>query len=192
MRWLEHVFEGILWKSRLVVLVAVIASLLVSFAIFFMATVDVGYMLLHLTHYPDLPKGEREMLHDETITHVVQVIDGYLLATVLLIFALGLYELFISRIDQADYSDASRILSIRNLDDLKNRLAKVILMILIVKFFEHAIGMKFATPFDMLYFAGGIALIGLALFLAHKAENSHHAQADHGTRGGKNDAGGGH
>ncbi len=184
MKKIEWLFETFLWNSRLVVLVAVIASLAVAFAIFFIATVDVWFMLAHLLHYPDLPPGERAILHDETIKHVVQVIDGYLLATVLLIFSLGIYELFVSRIDAADSASASRILSVRNLDDLKNRLAKVILMILVVKFFEHAISMKFESPQDMLSFAGGIALIGLALYLTHAAER-HGATTDPGGRGRK-------
>ena len=171
LRLLERIFEGFLWHSRLIVLVAVIASLIVSLAVFFVTSVDVYYLVSELGHYAGLEKGDRKDLHDQTIKHVVQVIDGYLLATVLLIFSLGLYELFISRIDQADESSASRILSIRNLDDLKNRLAKVILMILVVKFFDHAIGMKFDSATGMLYFAGGIALIGLALFFTHAAEH---------------------
>ncbi len=176
MKKIEWLFEGFLWNSRLIVLVAVMASLAVSFAIFFIATVDVWFMLVHLLDYPDLPEGDRAILHDQTIKHVVQVIDGYLLATVLLIFSLGIYELFISRIDQADEASASRILSVRNLDDLKNRLAKVILMILVVKFFEHAISMKFENPLDMLSFAGGISLIGLALYLTHAAEKNGHSE----------------
>jgi len=176
LRLIEWIFEGILWNSRLVVLVAVVASLIVSLAVFFVTSVDVYYLVSELGHYAGLEQGDRANLHDQTIKHVVQVIDGYLLATVLLIFSLGLYELFISRIDQADDSSASRILSIRNLDDLKNRLAKVILMILVVKFFDHAIGMKFESATGMLYFAGGIALVGLALFLTHAAEH-HNAKS---------------
>ena len=178
LRWLEWFFEGILWNTRLVVLLAVVASLIVSLAVFFVTSVDVYYLVTELGHYAGLQQGDRADLHVQTIKHVVQVIDGYLLATVLLIFSLGLYELFISRIDQADESSASRILSIRNLDDLKNRLAKVILMILVVKFFDHAIGMKFESATGMLYFAGGIALIGLALFLTHAAE--HHTGGHRG------------
>ncbi len=182
LRLIEWLFEGFLWNARLVVLVAVLASLVVSLAVFFVTTVDVFYLVLELEHYAGLDSAGRGDVHDQTIRHVVQVIDGYLLATVLLIFSLGLYELFISRIDQADESTASRILSIRNLDDLKNRLAKVILMILIVKFFDYAIGMKFKEPLDILSFAGGIALIGLALYLAHGAE--HHAgHGNHGNGG---------
>ena len=173
LRFIEWLFEGFLWNTRLIVLVAVLASLVVSLAVFFVTTVDVWYLVLELEHYAGLDQATRANVHDQTIKHVVQVIDGYLLATVLLIFSLGLYELFISRIDQADEAASSRILSIRNLDDLKNRLAKVILMILIVKFFDYAVGMKFKTPLDMLSFAGGIALIGLALYLAHGAEHRH-------------------
>jgi uncharacterized membrane protein YqhA len=65
-------------------------------------------------------------------------------------------------------------LFINNLDDLKNRLAKVILMILIVKFFEHALNMHFDTAINLLAFSGGIALIGLALYLSHAGEHGKH------------------
>ena len=104
--------------------------------------------------------------------HVVEIVDGYLLATVMLIFALGLYELFISKIDMAENDEtSSNVLMITSLDDLKGRLAKVILMILIVKFFEHAIKMSFNNPLDLLYLAGGITLIGLAIYLSHAGEH---------------------
>lgn len=98
-----------------------------------------------------------------------------MLATVLLNFAPGLYELFISKIDQAsEVKNASQVLLIQSLDDLKARLAKVILMILIVKFFEFALDMTFETPMHLLQFAGGLALIGLALYLSHAAEKPGH------------------
>jgi uncharacterized membrane protein YqhA len=101
----------------------------------------------------------------------VDVVDGYLLALVMLIFGLGMYELFVSDIGQARGSKASsKILVIDSLDDLKNRLAKVILMILIVRLFEHAFRMQVQTMLDLLYFAAAVALVGLALFLTHKSE----------------------
>ena len=138
---------------------------------FYMATIDAAYMISHLADYPYLENEARIQLRSETITHVVELIDGYLLATVLLIFGLGLYELFISKIDLAENSEmASKVLLIHSLDDLKARLAKVILMILIVKYFEFALSMTFSTPMDLLLFAAGIALIGLSLFLSHAGE----------------------
>ncbi len=174
MKKVEKIFETLLWDSRFVVIFAVIASLLSALAMFFMATVDAWYMMSHLLEYasPALDSAARYALRSTTITHVVEIVDGYLLATVLLIFALGLYELFISKIDMAEaHETSSNVLLISSLDDLKNRLAKVILMILIVKFFEHAIGLNFNSPQALLYLAGGISLLGLALFLSHAAEH---------------------
>jgi uncharacterized membrane protein YqhA len=182
MKKVEKIFETLLWDSRFVVIFAVIASLLTALAMFFMATVDAWYMLSHLLEYasPALDAASRYALRSATITHVVEIIDGYLLATVLLIFSLGLYELFISKIDMAEGSEtSSNVLLINSLDDLKARLAKVILMILIVKFFEHAISLSFDTPVSLLYLAGGIALLGLALYLSHAAEHTSNGGKSH-------------
>jgi len=173
MKLLEAIFEGALWNSRFVIIAAVIGSLLSGIAIFYMATVDVMQLVLHALHYADasLTEEARKALHDSTVTHIVEVVDGYLLATVMLIFSLGMYELFISDIDQAHGSKASsKILVISSLDDLKSRLAKVILMILIVTLFQEAIHMKLSTPLDLVYLGGSIALIALALYFSHAAE----------------------
>ncbi|MFN3919722.1 MAG: YqhA family protein [Methylohalobius sp.] len=169
---LEAWLENFLWGSRAIVLVAVLASLMTAFAVFYLATVDTWLLVREIYHYADTSLSEvaRKEIRSQAITHVVEVIDGYLLATVLLIFALGLYELFISALDQARRSESfAKVLIINNLDDLKSRLGKVILIILIVRFFEQGLKMEFARPLDLLAFAGGIALVGLALFLSHSA-----------------------
>lgn len=171
MNKLEEWFENALWSSRFIVLFAVISSLATALVMFFMATVDAWMLVTHLLDYlsPDLVGEARANFRSAAVTHVVEIIDGYLLATVLLIFALGLYELFISRIEAAEKSEtSSSVMIIHSLDDLKARLAKVILMILIVRYFEHAVSMKFVNPMDLLLLAGGIALIGLALYLTHE------------------------
>ena len=165
LNFIEKWFESCLWNGRFVVVLVVVASMAAAFAIFYMATVDVIYLVNHMLHYADssLTEGARKLLHDQTISHVVEVVDGYLLATFMLIFSFGMYELFISE-------TSSKILVISNLDDLKARLAKVILMILIVTLFEEALNMKITSALDLFYLSGAIALIGAALFLTHKAE----------------------
>lgn len=170
----ERVFEQFLWSSRFIVISAVVASLLASFTMFYVATTDAFYMLGHIIGYalPSMPEEARAELRGATVAHVVEIVDGYLLGTVMLIFALGLYELFISKIDDAAGEKvSSNVLVIHSLDDLKARLAKVILMILVVKFFEHAIGMHYDSPLSLLYLSGGIALIGLSLYLTHASED---------------------
>ena len=173
MKLLEKLFESVLWNSRFVIITAVVGSLMAGFAIFYMASVDVFNLFMHSLHYGDpvLSEEARKALHDGTVSHIVEVVDGYLLATVMFIFSLGLYELFISDIDEAHGSKASsKILVINNLDDLKSKLAKVILMIMIVTLFEEAISMHITSPIDLVYFGAAIALISLALYLTHAAD----------------------
>lgn len=170
---LEKLFEGALWNSRFMVLTAVVGSLLAGVAIFYMATVDVVNLFSHALHYADssLTPEARKALHDATVSHIVEVVDGYLLATVMMIFSLGMYELFISDIDQAHGSKASsKILVINSLDDLKSRLAKVILMIMIVTLFEEALNMHLTSPLDLVYLGAAIALIAVALYFTHASE----------------------
>ncbi len=182
MKFIESIFEGGLWNSRFIILAAVLGSLFAGFAIFYMATIDVWNLVQHVVHYgdADMTEAARKALHDNTVTHIVEVVDGYLLATVMLIFSLGLYELFISDIDQAHGNkSSSKILVINSLDDLKSRLAKVVIMIMIVTLFEQALNMKMQTPLDLLYLGGSIALIAGALYLSHAGEGKHSAEAGH-------------
>lgn len=167
---MENLFEIFLWNSRLIVFVAVIGSLFTAFGMFYLTFVDVYYTLAHLVNYASLETAERAALKAETVAHVVSSVDGFLLGTIMLIFSLGLYELFISKIDIAEKSQgASKILFIRSLDDLKDRLAKVIVMILIVMFFEQAIFLKPTEPLELLYYSLAIMLIAAALYFSHKA-----------------------
>ncbi|QCU91085.1 YqhA family protein [Thiomicrorhabdus sediminis] len=167
---MERTFEGVLWNSRFIVLLAVVASLIMAVGIFYVTAVEVYFTISHLAHYHELADAERAELKALTVAHVVGAVDGFLLGTVMLIFSLGLYELFISRIDAAEgNSSSSQILMINSLDDLKDKLAKVILMILIVMFFEQAIFLKPTGPLELLYYSLAIMLVAGALYLSHKA-----------------------
>ena len=177
---IEWLFEYLLWKSRYIVLTAVISSLLSSFILFFVATGEVFGLLGKVVakYFCSDPSSAishvSEGFHNDVVSTVIGAVDDYLLATVLLIFALGLYELFISKIDHAekDAQHGSRILLIKNLDDLKDRLAKVILMILIVTFFKNVIHSTFEQPLQILYLGGGILFVALALYFTHRSRVS--------------------
>lgn len=170
MKLLEKYFEKFLWNSRFMVLAAVISSLLLSLLLFVITAIDVGLLFLHAGEYLDATVEVRKILKTEMVAHIVGAIDGFLLATILLIFALGLYELFISDIDDAKKSErSSKVLIINSLDDLKSKLAKVILMILVVTFFELSLSMTFVAVLDLVYFALGILMVSLALYFGSKS-----------------------
>jgi uncharacterized membrane protein YqhA len=54
-------------------------------------------------------------------------------------------------------------LAIHNLDQLKDKIAKVIVMVLVVNFFQRVLHTNFATPLEMLYFALSIAALAIGL-----------------------------
>jgi len=171
MKWIEKTFESILWNSRLVILLAVVASMVSAIILFLIATWDVWIMTVHVWQYVTGQSVELyDVFHDNLVGHIIGAVDDFLLGTVLLIFSMGLYELFISKIGAAENTEhGSNILLIKSLDDLKDRLAKVILMILIVSFFKHVIHASFVEPINILMLGGGILCVSLALYFGHKA-----------------------
>jgi len=167
--------ETILWNSRLAMIVAVFASMAVAMGAFYLATVDMVEVFQHLTHYTETHGEHRTKLREEVVSGIIEVIDGYLLAATMIIFALGLYELFINKIEAAVESEhAENILLIRSLDDLKDRLAKMILLMLAIKFFEQAGRMNFQSPLDLLYLAFGVILVAGSIVLTHIGHGHKH------------------
>ncbi len=139
--------------------------------LYVLVTIQAFRLPLHVVAFfeSDLSVSDRSALYTEAIANIAAVIDGYLFATIMLIFAMGLYELFISKIEIAENNElAKRILLIRSIDDLKDRLSKVIFLVLIVKYFEYALHGSYSTPSSLLQLAAGILMIAGALWLTSR------------------------
>jgi uncharacterized membrane protein YqhA len=168
MTMIRRAFESFLWNFRYITLLAVIASLIGALAMFYVAGLDVltGFHKLALYADKTLPEDVHAKLRGSIIASVAQFVDAFLFALVLLIFALGIYELFIGKIEAAENSPiGERIMLVHTLDDLKDRLAKVIFLILIVRYFESALDTPVVTPRDLLSLAAGVLLIAISLYL---------------------------
>ncbi len=164
-------FEKLLWSSRYMTLLAVWSCIAGMAMLFVLSAVDMSKLLIEFVDVYFLGH-EMENFHTVVVSHVITAVDDFLLAMVLLIFGLGVYELHISKIEFAREDDsAGAILQIKSLDDLKDRLGKVILMILIVSFFKNVLSVKFDDPLNILYMGGGIALVALAGYLGHKGSS---------------------
>jgi len=87
-----------------------------------------------------------------------------------LIFGFGVYELFISEIDFPKGKFADSTLKINSLDQLKNKIIKVIIIVLIVKFFEKVLKLShnFTTPHDLLLFSLSISSICIGYYLINR------------------------
>lgn len=176
MNKLEQIFERLLWESRLMVIFSVIASILAAFTLVIIGTYDILLIFKELFHaFSD--QEVYEQFHKDAITHIISAIDAYLISTVLLIFGIGLYELFVSKIDYAEKDTrSSRILIVHSLDQLKDKLAKVIVMVLIVTFFKHAVKYSYEEVLNLLYLGIGIFLIALAIYLLAKSHEAHKSE----------------
>ncbi len=164
MKKLEVLFETFLWKSRLLVILAVISSLISSLALFIAGFLEIMLPLIKFVGTLDY-----KMLSKKLVTSAIASIDMFLIATFLLIFALGLYELFVSKIDVIEKDPrSSKVLFITTLEDLKTKLGRVVIMVLIVTFFKRAIDMDYKTPLEILYLSAGALGIALALYFSHK------------------------
>ena len=71
-------------------------------------------------------------------------------------------------IDIARKDEDVTILEIKDLDELKNKIIKVIIMVLIVSFFERVLKMEYSEPLDMLYFAVSIFALSFGVYLIRK------------------------
>ena len=170
---MKDFFEKVLWNSRYIVLLAVWSSIIGMLLLFALSTMDMLHLAWQFIEVSFLGVTVEDF-HVIVVSHVITAVDDFLLATVLLIFALGLYELFISKIDAAHGDEnANNILLINSLDDLKDRLGKVILMILIVAFFKNVLHVTFDDPLNILYMGAGILMVSLASYFSHKAGSKH-------------------
>ncbi len=172
-KMIENVVEKLLWESRFMIFIAVIASIIAAFILVLIGTYDILIVLKHSLHmFSSLEQFEE--FHKEAVKHIVSAVDVYLISTVLLIFGLGLYELFISKIDAAEQNTrSSKILVVHTLDQLKEKLAKVIVMVLIVTFFKFAIEFHYEDIKSLIFLAVGVLAISLSIYFIHKGSETH-------------------
>ncbi|KAF8668967.1 hypothetical protein HU200_052179 [Digitaria exilis] len=130
----------------------------------------------------------------QMVLKVVEAIDVYLAGTVMLIFGMGLYGLFISNTSTDVPSEADRALrgsslfgmfalkerpkwmKITSLDELKTKVGHVIVMILLVKMFERSKMVKIATGMDLLSYSVCIFLSSASLYILHNLHKGDHEE----------------
>lgn len=168
---LERRFERGLWNARFLVLLAVIPSLLGATVLFIIASLDIVQVLTDTWAY--YVGGSGEDIHDSVVTDIIIAVDIYLIAVVLLIFGLGIYKLFVSRIEKAEDSDPAHPFNVQTLDQLKDKIARVVILAVIIEFFRAVVDIRFSSPLDAIYLALSVLALAAALYLmslAHKMD----------------------
>ncbi|XP_040993152.1 uncharacterized protein LOC121239865 isoform X2 [Juglans microcarpa x Juglans regia] len=126
----------------------------------------------------------------QMVLRLVEAIDVYLAGTVMLIFGMGLYGLFISNVspdappsvDRAlkgsslfgmfSLKERPKWMKICSLDELKTKVGHVIVMILLVKMFERSKMVQITTGVDLLSYSVCIFLSSASLYILHNLHKS--------------------
>ncbi|XP_071690085.1 uncharacterized protein [Rutidosis leptorrhynchoides] len=183
----ESGIEKVIFDFRFLALLAVAGSLAGSLLCFLDGCVYV--VDAYKIYWTSCLKG---VLSGKMVFRLVEAIDVYLAGTVMLIFGMGLYGLFISNapdnIPAADdhaiqgsslfgmftLRERPKWMKISSLDELKTKVGHVIVMILLVKMFEKSKMVTITTGLDLFYYSCCIFLSSASLYILHNLHKDDH------------------
>ncbi|KAF9675558.1 hypothetical protein SADUNF_Sadunf09G0044700 [Salix dunnii] len=183
--YMPIVIKQAIFDFRFLALLAVVGSLAGSLLCFLNGCV---YIIdAYKVYWTSCVKG----IHTgKMVLRLVEAIDVYLAGTVMLIFGMGLYGLFICNIPPDAPASADRALKgsslfgmfalkerpkwmkISSLDELKTKVGHVIVMILLVKMFERSKMVTIATGVDLLSYSVCIFLSSASLYILSNLHKS--------------------
>lgn len=186
-RW-EAIIERVIFNCRFFTLMAVVGSLVGSVLCFLKGTLFVTQSFVE--YFQAAWQG---LSTSKVVFLLVEAVDVYLMGTVMLIFGMGLYELFVDTLEVSgaeceevrepacgsnlfglfQMKERPKWLEIRSLDELKTKLGHVIVMILLVGMFEKSKKVPINNGLDLLCFSASILLSSGCLFLLSKLHSTH-------------------
>lgn len=176
---LEENIEKVIYRCRFLTILAVWGSL-------------VGSLLCFIKGCTYVVASFQEYLvnRGKVIFLLVEAIDVYLLGTVMLVFGMGLYELFISNLDVAKSMSTERTphrsnlfglftlkerprwLEIKSVNELKTKLGHVIVMLLLIGFLDKSKKALIQSSTDLLCFSASVLLSSGCLYLLSRLNGS--------------------
>ncbi len=153
-------FEDFMRIARYFILIAIFSSVLASVFLFIWSLKHITFLFF-----------TREVTEKEIIVSIITSIDFFLIGIISLIFAWSLYELFIRNPNDKCERNARvpPALVICSLDELKDKLSKIIIILLIITFFKYAFYLEYENIYELMAFAVAIFFIALSLYFTKKS-----------------------
>jgi uncharacterized membrane protein YqhA len=137
--------------TRAVIILPVIATTAAALALMVWGFLDTFHFVREL-----LFAREHPMTRDEALIHAIEIVDLFLLATVVQVVSLGLYQLYFRQ-----DLELPKWLKIDDLDGLKSKLVGVSITVMAVFFLGKVI--TWTGGADVLFLGGAVALVVIAL-----------------------------
>lgn len=139
--------KTIIERSRYLAIIGVISLLLASFTAFIWGAIKTVSTTLIVIQ--TLGKGAVIAIQ------LIEILDSFLIATAILMFAASLYELFLGKLDMPEWMLA------HDLYELKTKLSSMIVLVMAVKFLQKLLEVKDTQ--DLLRTGIAIALVSAVL-----------------------------
>ena len=160
----SRVMRRVFASSRFLITLAVLGTFFAAASVLIYGALTVIGIVFHLIGTEEYtPDGAKRLAVD-----AIEIIDVFLLGTVLYITALGLYQLFLD-----DTLPMPKWLVIQSLDDLKERLVGVVVVLLAVSFLGAVVTWNGNVNIAALGFAVGLVLFALAYLLTRGGMREH-------------------
>jgi len=162
MRQILKAIESIIWEARIIVVVAVLASVISGLILFIYGSMDVVDLF---KHFWSAIKGKSGWNKSslQLIGVVASVSTIYLSAGLVYVLGIALYELFIGQMDST-----SGFLKTGSLEELKDKVIKFVHIILVILFFRFALTINYNSAQNLMYLSIGIALIAGSVYLTKR------------------------
>lgn len=158
--------------SRYLIWIAVISLMFATFAVFIYGLISTIVVVFEAFRHGHFGAEGARLLSVE----LIEMIDLFLLGTILFITAVGLQELFV---DPGLSEILPEWMSVSSLDQLKYNLLAVIVVMLAVLFLGVAAGFELTETTSIFDFGVAIALViaagGVTVYLFAKVHHSRHA-----------------
>lgn len=146
-------FERGLSLALLTVVLPVVVLVLSGIGAYVYGIVYAVHSVVHIADNPFVPRNLQLFLIE---------IDLFLIGATLIIAAIGLYELFVARVDPANTRrPLPAWLEMNDLNDLKARVINMIILVTAVSFAD--VLLEFGNALELLYLAAGVAVFIVAL-----------------------------
>jgi uncharacterized membrane protein YqhA len=139
--------KGILEKSRYLAIIGVASLLIAALVAFAWGTIKTVTTVLLVVESLGRDAG--------IAIEFIEIVDSFLIATAILIFAVSLYELFIGEVNVPEWMLA------HNLYELKTKLSSMVVLVMGVKFLQKLLDLKDTN--DLLRIGAAISLVSAVL-----------------------------
>jgi len=142
----------LLSSSKYIMILPALSNVMAALVLMIYSTIQTCIAVVNLLKISFSGRLSKDVIFDAAISFL-EIADIVLLATVILVIGLGLYELFISQLNLPGW------LLIRNLDDLKDKLVGTVVVVISILFLGAVVN---NIP-NLLPFGASVALVIVAL-----------------------------